>query len=86
VFSLFGSKNIAAFFAAKINLSTLVFVLHSLLPRNEFFADRIFFQGIAYRHFPGWFLLPALLNWFFLASSCYQPVGKIDQDGNDDYP
>jgi hypothetical protein len=86
VFSLFGSKNIAAFFAAKINLFALVLVFHSLLPGNEFVANRIFFQGITYRHIPKWFLLPGFRNWWFLASSCYQPVGKIDQDGNDDYP
>lgn len=86
MFSLLGSKSVATFFAAKIYYFTLVLIFHSLLPGNEFFANGIFFQGITYRHFPGCFFLLVLFNRLLLAASCYQPVGKIDQDGNDDNP
>ena len=58
-----------------------MFVQHSLLPGHKFFADRVFFEGIAYRHLLDWRLLLTLLNRRFFTCR-YQPKGDIQQDGN----
>lgn len=62
-------------------LFTLVLVEHGLLSGHKFFADRVLFQGIAYRHLPFWHFLPTTLNRR-LPASCDQPEGNIDQNGN----
>jgi hypothetical protein len=85
MFSLIGSEYFAAFLAAKIMFYSLIFVLHGLLSRDEFLTDRIFFQSIADRHLLERFVLPVAPNLWLLACSCYQPVGNINQDGDDYY-
>lgn len=83
---MFGSECIAALFAAKIMLFTLVFILNGLLPWYEFFTDGVFFQGVTHRHFLHRFFLPATYSRWLIEASCYQPIGQINQDGDDNYP
>jgi hypothetical protein len=86
IVSLIGSEGIAAFLAAKIVRCTVVLVSYGLLPGHEFFTNRVFFQGVADRHLPERLFLPAVIDRWLFPGSCYQPEGKIDQDGDDDYP
>jgi hypothetical protein len=82
---LVGSKGIATLLAAKIEFFALPLKLDGLTAGYEFFADRIFLQGVAERN----------IRRMRTAFSCRgswlsvfekQPVGNIEKNHQDDYP
>jgi len=74
MFSLIGSESIAAFLAAKIKFLPVVLVLYGLSPGHQLFTDRVFFQGVAHRNFPGRSVFPASSGRWFAGPPCYQPI------------